>query len=61
MIVLGSKVRDRVTGFEGVATSRGQYITGPDRYGVEPIQPTLGQSPELGWFDEERLEVIKPA
>lgn len=34
MIDLGSRVRDTVTGYEGVATGRGTWLTGCDRYHV---------------------------
>lgn len=32
MIILGRKVRDKVTGFEGIVTGRATYLTGCDQY-----------------------------
>jgi hypothetical protein len=55
-IKLGSKVRDKVTGFEGVVTAHHTYITGCDRYTVEG-------APSDRWdsitFDVDRLEVVE--
>lgn len=36
MIPLGKKVRDKVTGFEGIASGRITYLTGCSRYIVTP-------------------------
>ena len=55
---LGSKVKDKITGFEGFATGKASYITGCDQYLVQP--PTKdGDFKEGRWFDEGRLEVIE--
>lgn len=57
---LGHKVRDRVTGFEGIVTS-----VGFDLYGCVQmvVQPDLkdGKGTKLEdahWFDEKRLEKL---
>lgn len=59
MICLGDRVRCRVTGFEGIATARTQYLTESDRYCVEPtgVDPN-GKPIECQWFAVRRLEVI---
>lgn len=54
---LGVTARDVVTGYEGVITSRCDYITGCKQYvlnakGLHEGKPICGQ-----WFDEDRLEV----
>lgn len=60
-IQLGEKVRDRLTGFEGRATSRVEYITGCVQYGVLPMAKGDGSYPDAVYIDEQRLEVIEPA
>ena len=35
-IKLGQEVRDRVTGFKGIATARTTYLQGCDRISVQP-------------------------
>lgn len=54
---MGLTARDVVTGYEGVITSRCDYITGCKQYvlnakGLHEGKPISGQ-----WFDEDRLEV----
>jgi hypothetical protein len=51
---LGDKVRDTVTGFAGVATSRTEYLTGGPRIQVEAM---VDNKPTSEWFDEARLTV----
>lgn len=57
MIKLGSKVRDKVTGFEGICTGRASYIYGCDQYNIVP-QAEAGKISDTHWFDEGRIEVI---
>ena len=59
-INLGDLVRDRLTGFEGIATGKAQYLTGCDRVGVQPraLKPDGGIS-EPVWFDQPWVEVIE--
>ncbi len=60
MIKLGQKVRDKITGFTGIATGHAKYLTGCDQY---LTQPDCGEDnkkyPGSNWFDEGRLEVIE--
>ncbi len=59
MIILGSLVKDKVTGFEGIATSRAQYLEGCDRYCVCPNKLDKdGNIFEPATFDEGRLDVL---
>ncbi len=59
MIDLGSRVRDRITQVQGVATGRSEFlycsprvqVTLTDLDGVKPIEPL--------WFDEAALEVVE--
>lgn len=57
-IVLGSKVRDTITGFEGVAIGVTFWLTGCARLGVKPVGLHEGKTIEAEWFDEDRLEVM---
>jgi len=55
---LGSKLRDKVTGFEGVVTGRGDHISGCDTYGLQNQTLKDGAPQDLKWFDEPRLELV---
>lgn len=54
---LGYKLRDSITGFEGVVVGRGDHITGCNTYGLQPGAKD-GKYEESRWFDENRLTVI---
>jgi len=54
MIKLGEKVKDSITGFEGVATGRATYLYGCVRVLVESKKLKDGK-PIEEWFDEQRL------
>lgn len=55
--ILGRDVRDRISGFTGIAETRVDYITGCAQYCVTPrAKDNKCQMP--GYFDEGRLEVI---
>jgi hypothetical protein len=62
MVKLGSKVKDSMTGFEGVAVSRTEYLYGCVSVGVQPTGLTeKGKSQELEYFDEQRLSAASTA
>lgn len=54
---LGKTVKDKVTGFTGVATGYVQYLTGCNQVLVAPKVKEDGSLPDSAWFDEQRLEV----
>ncbi len=56
--LLGFTVRDRITGFQGVATGRTLYLNGCVRYTVEGRVQDDGKLP-VEWFDEARLEIVE--
>ena len=58
-IQLGDKCRDRVTGFEGVATIRSEYISGCARVALQPPVDKEGKIPECQHFDEPMLTVLQ--
>lgn len=57
-IKLGNKVRDIVTGFQGIATVKAEYLTGCVQFGVTPDVSTDGKIPDTVWFDDKRLEFV---
>ena len=54
-IKLGDVVRDSVSGFEGLAVARTEWLYGCVRYGVEARALREGKLIEAQWFDEARL------
>lgn len=61
MVVLGTKVKDKITGFEGIAVSRTTYLYGCVRVCVEPQGLHDGKPIESQYFDEQRLEDVPTA
>ena len=63
MILLGQKVKDKVTGFEGIAVSRVEYMNGCIQYGVRPryIEAEMkGIYPQAEYIDQDELEKLYP-
>jgi len=58
IVELGDHVRDTVSGFEGVAVARTEYLNGCARVGVQPPVDKDGKLPEAHHFDEPQLEVV---
>jgi hypothetical protein len=58
MVALGNKVRDSITGFEGIVIGRTEWLYGCTRLGVEPQKLHEGKPVEAQWFDEQRLTVL---
>ncbi|WP_028003144.1 hypothetical protein [Sinorhizobium meliloti] len=56
MASLGATYRDKITGFEGVATGYVQYITGCNQVLLAP-KSTDGTMKDSQWLDEQRLEL----
>ena len=54
---LGAKYRDKITGFEGIATGRVEYITGCDQILLSP-PARGGTKPDAQWFDENRVDQV---
>lgn len=55
---LGKKGKDKITGFEGIITSKHIYLTGCNQYGLQPIAEKNSELPKKGYFDEGRVEII---
>lgn len=58
-IKLGSVVRDRITGLEGVVIARTEYHTGCIHIGIQAPVDSSGRVPSLYWTDEVNLS-MKP-
>ena len=57
-INLGDEVKDVVTGFKGIVTSRTQWLHNCNVYGVQPQGLKDGKSFAREHFDEPQLKVI---
>jgi hypothetical protein len=53
---MGVLYRDRITNFEGIATSLAVCITGCDRVLLEPMVQPDGKTPDAIYIDDHRLE-----
>lgn len=58
MIKLGSKVKDMITGYAGIAVGRTEWLYGCNRIVVESDQLKDGKPLETQWFDEQRVEHV---
>jgi hypothetical protein len=58
MITLGWTYKDKVTGFEGMATGRVEYLTGCHQVLLNPTVDKEGKLRDANWFDEQRLETV---
>lgn len=61
MINLGDEVKDKVSGFRGVAVARHEYLQGCLRISVQPPIDKDGKLPDALAFDEPQLVVVKTA
>lgn len=55
----GSLVRCRFSGAQGIIKARTDYLTGCNRYGVQPNAIKDGLPVDYHWFDEKELELIE--
>lgn len=53
-IELGRTYKDVVTGFQGIAIGRVEYVSGCNQVLVQPVVIN-GEWKDSHWFDEERL------
>jgi hypothetical protein len=58
---LGDRAKDSVTGFSGVLTSRTQWITGCNTYGIQSQELRDGKPVDATHFDEERIVILAEA
>ena len=55
----GDKVKEKVTGFQGVITGTCFYITGCNQYLIIPKSKNVNTKSEGSWYDEGRLELMQ--
>jgi hypothetical protein len=56
----GDELKDKITGFRGVVISRGDYLTGCNRYALKPQKLMKDKKiQDAEWFDEDQLILIK--
>jgi hypothetical protein len=58
---LGKVARDKITGFQGVITSRCEFLTGCNRYCVQPQNLHEGKPLDSIYFDEAQIEIVEDA
>lgn len=57
--MLGEKLKDKVSGFTGVAVSEHNYLNGCARYTIQPPVDADGKLPECETFDSFQLEKVE--
>ncbi len=59
MIKLGDKVKDKVTGFTGIATAKCEYLNGCIQFCVMPkMKAKDGKHPDGIFVDQGQLDVV---
>lgn len=58
-IKLGQKVRDTISGLEGVAVVKSEFLYGCVRFGVQPQVVHEGKPADWVYVDEPQLEIVK--
>lgn len=61
MKILGSKVKDEVTGFEGIAVNFTEWMYGCNRVGIDSLVLKEGKPIPTQYFDEQRIEILEEA
>jgi len=59
MAKLGDRVKDRISGFVGIAVGRSEYLYGCVRLSVASTEMKDGKPIETQWFDEDQCEVVE--
>lgn len=59
MVTLGDEVKDKITGFKGIAIARTEWLYNCVRIVVQPQALHEGKPIEDRVFDEEQLTVVK--
>ena len=56
---LGDRVKDKVNGFTGIATTQSKHLSGCDRMWVIPPVGADGKIVEGCWVDIDMLEIVE--
>lgn len=57
-IVLGQKVKDKVSGYTGIAVAKTDFLNGCCRISVQAPVGKDGKVPDQEWFDNQQIQVI---
>ena len=58
-VEIGDIARHELTGFEGVADAKIEYLTGCDQFRLQPQGLKDGKTHDSQWFDVNLLKVVK--
>lgn len=58
MVNLGDEVKDKVSGFQGIAVAKHEYLNGCARFSVQPPVAADQRLPDSATFDAPQLEVV---
>lgn len=58
-IELGDRVREKITGLEGIVTAITTWLNGCVRVGVQPEKLKDGKISEAAYFDDGQVVIIK--
>jgi len=58
-VPIGARVRDRITGVEGVVVARTEYLRGCNRYSVQQAAGKNGEVPAWHMCEEDDCEVLQ--
>ena len=55
---LGQIGKDKITGFKGILTARCEFLTGCNRYCIQPKELRDGKPVDSIYFDEAQIEIV---
>lgn len=55
---LGKTAKDKITGFTGLLTARCEFLTGCNRYCIQPVDLMNGRPIDGIYFDEAQIEIL---
>lgn len=58
-VSLGDLARDTISGFQGIVTSKHDYLNGCTRFGLAPQTLKDGKPIETCIFDQEQVELVE--
>jgi len=58
MLKLGEKVKDKITGLEGVIVVRSEWLYGCIRLGIQPMELKDAKPADIVEYDEAQLEPV---
>ena len=57
-IKLGQRVKDKVTGFKGIAIAKCEYLNGCVQFDIAPVVNEKGETMKNQWIDQQQLQVV---